>query len=609
MKRGLLKILLTWVVSVLILQLCRLGFIAVYHGILELGGIGDVARIACHGLAMDCSVVAYLTVIPALLVIARIAGAPAIVGRIERWYYVLASLIIAVVTLVDAVLYGYWDFRLDMTPIFYLTSSPEAAMASAEWWMYPLGLIAIAALTALITIAYRLTAGRVVVTPSTDPRRRGIDIAVATLAAAALFIPMRGGFTVSTMNLSRAYFSSNLRHNHAAINPLFSLLYSATHGGEDTDAFEYFDTATLDSIMAPLGPIQSPAAPDTALLTTSRPDVYLIILESFSAHLLPSLGGEPIATSLDSIARDGILFTRFYGSSFRTDRALPAILSAFPGQPTTSIMKSVDRAGRLPSIARVLNANGYQSSYYYGGDLNFTNMLAYLINGGYSTIVGDRDFPVAQRLSKWGAHDEVVFDRAFADARLHAADTSPRFVVIQTSSSHEPFEVPRQDPRFEGQQRQNAFAYTDRCVAAFVDSLATLPSFNRSLVIIVPDHQGGYPPNLDENAARHHLPLILTGSALARRGYTIPTVGSQVDIAATVLGALGIDHSAFPFSKNMLDDRSPRFAFFTSTEVAGFVDADGNETSFNIDAGTGEGPDQEQAKAMLQSIYRAMKSL
>ena len=70
----------------------------------------------------------------------------------------------------------------------------------------------------------------------------------------------------------------------------------------------------------------------------------MIIAESFSAHLMPSLGGEPIAVRLDSIAQSGMLFTNFYASSFRTDRGIPAILSGFPAQPNTSLMKYVEKA-------------------------------------------------------------------------------------------------------------------------------------------------------------------------------------------------------------------------------------------------------------------------
>ena len=58
----------------------------------------------------------------------------------------------------------------------------------------------------------------------------------------------------------------------------------------------------------------------------------------------------------------------------RTDRGLVAILSGYPAQPTTSIMKYPRKTENLPSIPRSLKANGYNLQYYYGGDANFTNM-------------------------------------------------------------------------------------------------------------------------------------------------------------------------------------------------------------------------------------------
>ena len=45
-----------------------------------------------------------------------------------------------------------------------------------------------------------------------------------------LFIPIRGGISVSTINVGRVYYSDNMLFNHAAINPAFSLLASLSKG-------------------------------------------------------------------------------------------------------------------------------------------------------------------------------------------------------------------------------------------------------------------------------------------------------------------------------------------------------------------------------------------
>lgn len=615
MKKAILKILVMMTVSTVLMALWRPVFMAVYRSTIEPAGFGDWLAVVVHGLRLDLSIAGYLTIVPALASIAMLLGAWRVARKVERIYYSVISLILASVFVVDIALYGYWDFRLDMTPIFYFASSPGAAMASIEAWMIIVGLVSVAVVAAIFWSIFISTAGRIRVMEVEGTRRRVVAVAVTALVTATLFIPIRGGVTVSTMNLSTAYFSPNQRLNHAAINPVFSLLYSMTHQSDFASQFRYFDEAEAEGLMKAMA--DKPVAEGDSierLLTTDRPDIYIIILESFSAHLMPSLGGEPVATRLDSVARAGVEFTDFYANSFRTDRGLPSILSAFPGQPTTSVMKSVEKAEQLPSIAAELKRQaGYEARYYYGGDINFTNMLAYLVSSGFDPIVRDTDFPVGKRLSKWGVHDDVLMERVVSE--LPGKNDRPRLTVVQTSSSHEPFDVPFVDPRFEKGSPRGAFSFTDAVVADFLEALKRSPRYDRSLVIIVPDHQGAYPAPADlQGAARHHVPLILTGGAVAGPR-TIDATGSQVDIAATLLAQMGLDHSAFEFSKNMLNPSSPHFAFYSTPSAIGMKSKNG-EMLYNIESDQSvisKGPDagqlEKDAKAMLQVLYTRLSKL
>ena len=185
------------------------------------------------------------------------------------------------------------------------------------------------------------------------PYRRLRVSGVLLLLTGLLFIPIRGGFTVSTMNTGKVYFSTNQRLNHAAINPAFSLMESLSKQKDFGKQYRFMEAAAADRIFsglvdpAVLRKDSAPAdslrqTPDSlhSLFTTQRPDVLLVILESFSSRLMTALGGEPdVAVQLDSLAQEGVLFTNFYANSFRTDRGLVAILSGYPAQPTTSIMK------------------------------------------------------------------------------------------------------------------------------------------------------------------------------------------------------------------------------------------------------------------------------
>ena len=442
MSKSLLRILAFFGIYLLIFILLKPVFMAVYSSVMGDISAADRFNVIWHGLPMDCSMAGYFTIIPALLTIAGIWTDSRALRVANQVYIAFSAALISIVTVSDLALYGYWNFRLDTTPFFYFFSSPASALASVSTWTAILGFVVCILLAVALYFMIGLTAGRV--RPSAAIRSIRSTIATVVLTA-FLFIPIRGSFTVSTMNLSRSYFSANQRLNHAAINPLFSLMYSATHQSDFSSQFRYFDDDRARDIFAglssPSGILTDTVAP---LFTIDKPDIYIIILESFSAHLMPSLGGEPIASGLDSIASNGLLFSNFYASGARTDRAIPAILSAFPAQPTTSLMKFAKKIEHAPSLPRVLRDSlGYDMAYYYGGDANFTNMLAYLVSSGFDRIVSDKDFPVSKRTSKWGAHDHIVFERVWDDIM---ADTTgndrPVLRVVQTSSSHEPFEVP-----------------------------------------------------------------------------------------------------------------------------------------------------------------------
>lgn len=588
--------------------LMKVLFILINFSIYSPYGVGQYLQAIWHGLPMDFCVAGYLTVIPAVMLIVQQFFRNDAFLLAYRCYSLIISVIIALIFVADDLLYGYWEFKLDMTPIFYFTTSPGAAMASVTWWQMIGGLLFWGALSALIYCILWYGPGRIKTPTPLNVVSRWRRIGWLLLLTAALFLPIRGSVTVSTMNLSSAYFCNDPRLNHIAVNPIFSLLYSATHQGGQLDQFTYFDR---DEARRIFDEVMKPAQCDddsiTPLLNTDRPDIYVIILESFSAHLMPTMGGEPIATQLDSIARQGVLFTKHFASGFRTDRAIPAILSGYPAVPTISVMKEVARCEKLPSIAAILAKHGYTSHYYYGGDANFTNMKAYLLSTGFDKLTSDIDFPVSDRMSKWGVLDHVLLQRAFDEIEARPSQGNT-LTVIQTSSSHEPFDVPYDDPKLSFNKAANAFGYTDHFVAQFVNSLRDSDRWGNALVIIVPDHYAAYPKNEEDYLKRHHVPLVMTGGALAKTQRRIDVPMSQSDIAATLLGAMGIDHSDFIFSRDVMLPDTKGTAFFSSVGNVGWVTPT-DTLVYDYMSGKVLNPDADaerslpQAKAFVQMLY------
>ncbi len=585
----------------------------------------DWFNVVWHGLPLDLSLAGYLTAIPGFLFIVSAWSLSNTLHRIWCGYFLFVSVLLSIIFTVDLGLYEYWGFRLDATPLFYFFSSPKDAVASVSIWMVLGGIVAMAIYAAILYNIFKAVLLRKKqLLQMKLPYRRLRVSGILLLLTGLLFIPIRGGFTVSTMNVGKVYFSPNQKLNHAAINPAFSLMESLSKQKDFGSQYRFMEASEADKIFEGLvdpavsgetvvvvDSLRQSADSLHTLFNTKRPDVLFVILESFSSKLMTSLGGEPnIAVHLDSLSKEGVLFTNFYANSFRTDRGLVAILSGYPAQPTTSIMKYPRKTQSIPAIAGSLKKEGYATKYYYGGDADFTNMRSYLISSGFENIISDQDFPVSERLSKWGAHDELVFKRLLEDLKTESLEgkekNTPHFRVLQTSSSHEPFEVPYH--RLDN-NRLNAFAYTDSCIGDFVKQFRELPQWKNTVIVFVPDHLGAYPEHISNlDVERYQIPLLMVGGAI-RSPRRVDVYGSQQDIAATLLSQLAIPHNEFTFSKDMLNPHSPHFAFFTVPDAFGLVTAD-NQVIFNcqadavaVDEGTEKGKNLPLGKAYLQKLY------
>lgn len=611
-----LKIIMFFVTFLIIFQLHRLIFFSIFASGKGVGFMGAVSA-AWHGLPMDWSMAGYCTLIPFLLLLISLWFHPGIMNRILKFYFILISIFLGICLVADPILFSYWNFRLNSNPVFYFFSSPGAALASANKWELFIGLLLIIALSGIIFLVLRTINRRykMLYKPAVIPS--GI---CSVVLAVFLFISIRGGLTVSTMNISNAYYSENEYLNQSAINPVFSLLYTMNHQ-YDFNKAQYFNRKQLDYIFSELD--KNSLTPDSLNtvhlsnlnLAKENPDIFVIILESFSNHLFPSLGGEPIAMGLDSIASSSIVFDNFYATGLRTDRGIPAILSGFPGTPDVSVMKFVEKASHLPGIASKLKGAGYETSYYYGGDADFTNMKAFLYNTGYNNIISDKDFPLSDKISKWGAPDNKLFEKVLKEYNELPKDEKPRFITIQTSSSHEPFDVPEQDPRFKDSPKANAFAFTDRQATNFINAVSNTERGKNALFVIVADHWAAYPDWVKDKDmfASHHIPLILTGGALKGANYRISKIGSQTDVPAILLGLKGIDASDFSFSKNILDPKAPGYAWMYRNDEIAFINSRG-EVIYNIYTDKNVYKDNDikltdYAKAILQKIYSTLSVL
>ena len=605
MRRRITLSLIIFSFFILVFFFQKIIFILIHGGVNGGVDIIDTVRILYHGLSIDMSISGYLTVIPIFLLIASVGfGAKPLVKAFDVYFMIILS-IVAVILVVDVVLYSYWGYHIDSTALFYMLN-PKGVAASAsagEWFVRTL---ATAVYAAFMYLCYFFTIRKILLR-LTVPENSAIAYVVMILLAGALFLPIRGSLTVSTMNVGFAYFSDRMFLNHAAINPVFNLAYSTAKSDDFSLQYQFYDSDDASKVFDKLSEQpQSDSIPQ--LLSVDKPNIILFMLESFSYDVAVD---SVIAPNMHRFAREGVLFENFYANGFRTDRGIVSILSGYPSHPTVAILKHPKKTESLPSIPKSLKLAGYEDqSMYYGGDIKFANMRSFIVGAcGITNIVSDKDFSVKDRLTKWGVPDGPLFDRVYSDILdkiPHQSGVSAPFLsVVLTLSSHEPFDVPVDmfDEPF-----LNSVNYTDKCMGDFVSALRNTDLWDNTLIIFVADHaMQGYPQGADNNEqVRFKIPMIWIGGAV-KEPRIIQDYGSQNDMAATLLSQLNAGYSDFKFSKDMLNPQGRKFSFYSY--VNGFCMMDSSSVFMydnNLEKAleqTGNPDMEKQAKAYFQMMY------
>lgn len=563
-------------------------------------------NIIYNGFSMDIAVASYI--IAPLLLFAILS----VWINGKWWKYIcnsyigIISAVTSIVIITDLALYSYWGFRIDATPIFYL-SNPLDALASAKLWeliLFPL-IMVIAFLALFLPIKIFSDS----IEKWSNVKNRVFSTFVFIIIGGFVFLGIRGGIGTSTMNVGRAFYSTEIKYNHAAVNPIFSLLYSLTHQDNFASYARYMSEEEADAIFNELFP-DNYYIPneEECWLNNRKPNIAIIILEGFSKGAL-SNNGDDIAPNLLKLKEEGISFNNLYANSFRTDRGLFSIVDGFPALPTTSVMKYPDKMVTFPSLINAIKQKGYNSSFLYGGDANFTNMRSFFATGGTDEFITDVELNVSRIESKWGANDHITFEYLKNDITNYRED-KPFLKVFLTLSSHEPFDVPFK--KFENPYL-NSVAYTDSCLGNFIDEIKCKPVWNNTLFVIIPDHGVSYLLGYDERGKdSHSIPAIWCGGAV-KESKSIDDYASQSDMASTLLSQLGIDYSEFKYSRNIADTTLTNFAYWTFTNGFAMVN-DSNFVVFDCDADMATTMDGENShellhkgKAILQKLYDRIK--
>lgn len=379
------------------------------------------------------------------------------------------------------------------------------------------------------------------------------------------------------------YFSRNQYVSELSGNGIYDFANAFWNNELDYETFyQTLPIAEAEGIIRKLlnsDPLKAQSGAKFTLRKVDQPgvekhmNVVLISVESLSADFMTHFGNtQHITPNLDSLAKQGLLFTNLYASGTRTVRGLEALSLSIPPTPGQSIIKRPENKG-LFSLGSVFRSKGYHSRYVYGGYGYFDNMNAFFSENGYDVTdrkaIKDED---VHYQNIWGVADEDLFTLSLRLADEDFKNNKQFFSHIMTVSNHRPFTYP--DGRIDipsHTSREGAVKYTDYAIGRFIKEASVKPWFRNTLFVIVADHCASSAGEVELPVNKYHIPMIFYSPGHIQPG-NFDRLTAQIDVAPSILGFLNMDYTSKFFGQDVFkmsagDER----AFISTYQSLGYI--------------------------------------
>ncbi|MBS7597173.1 MULTISPECIES: LTA synthase family protein [Pseudomonas] len=661
LKSHLAYTLLCGLVIMLMLSLVRLALLAYNNDMIGDTPMSTVAEGFFNGLRFDLRVVVYLS-IPLLLAILS-ARAMAARGLFRAWL-TIASSIVMFLGLMEMDFYREFHQRLNGLVFQYVKEDPKTVL-SMLWYGFPVVryLLAWAFGTWLLSLLFkgidRLTRPDGVYESQVAGKRsvapwyvRGVVFFMVLLVAV---IAARGTLRQGPpMRWGDAFTTDSNFVNQLGLNGTLTLIDAAkSRFGEDRaniwkstieqglatqavrDMLLTANDKLVDADSAAVRRDFTPPADNTLPIK----NVVVILMESFAGHSVGALGSpNNITPYFDKLAKEGVLFDRFFSNGTHTHQGMFATMACYPNLPGFEYLMQTPEGGhKLSGLPALLSARDYDDVYVYNGDFAWDNQSGFFGNQGMTTFIGRNDFvnPVFSDPT-WGVSDQDMFDRGNEELAKHDGK-KPIYALLQTLSNHTPYALPKDLPveKVTGQGRLDehltAMRYSDWALGQFFEKARKEPYFKQTLFVIVGDHGFGNHQQVTEmDLGRFNVPLLLIAPGIQDKfGAVNHTVGTQIDIVPTIMGRLGGETRHQCWGRDLLNLPAGDQGFGMikpsgSEQIVGLVKGDRilieskdmsprmyrYELGANFKAELIEAPDQKDLTHKLESfIQTATKSL
>jgi len=363
---------------------------------------------------------------------------------------------------------------------------------------------------------------------------------------------IRSSIAHRPVNPSNAAFSRDAMVNQLPLNSPYSVLHAIyeRRKEESNERISYgsmTDEEVLRIVLNEAGISSAdqidPEAPtlhhQAATQRHARPlNLVIVLEESLGAEFVGSLGGKDLTPNLDALADEGIWFERLYATGIRSARGIEAIITGFTPSPRTNVVKRSDTQKDFFTLAGLLERQGYQTSFTYGGESQFDNMRRFFLNNGFQTIIDQNDYDDPVFRGSWGISDEDLFGRAHQE--LEQMGEQPFFSLIFTTSHHEPFDIPQgRVTESEYGARETSIKYADYALGNFLEKARQSNYWDHTVFLIIADHNAKIFGGSLVPVERFRIPAVVIGPTIKPR--RISGITSQIDIVPTLLSLIGLD--------------------------------------------------------------------
>jgi phosphoglycerol transferase MdoB-like AlkP superfamily enzyme len=504
-------------------------------------------------------------------------------------YVIFGMEILAVSIIHSAEINAYFEWNHKLTSrVFMHLSNPDEVFRTADYSMtmyFSLFLI-FEGFVAFYLLKKLLPARRFEVVAE-NWKDRAFLILTFPLMLGFCFLFVRGGWQQIPINIDSACFSNQHKLNDVSINSsyFFGNSYFLYMKTDFSDILPKIEEKKAEKTVQSL--FEYDRNHSNYILDDSKPNLVFVIMESWTANAIGCLSNTKGATpNFDRLAKVGVLFSKIYATNTTSEIGNTSILAGYPGIPEVAISLYPEKHRKIKSINQLLKPYGYFSSYTFAGDLKYGNIESFIVEHQFDKVMDEDDFPNGLEHGKLTYHDKDLFKFFLKEIN---ATKAPFMQCAFTGSTHAPFDYPKTgNEKWKGTESDfmNSIQYSDKCIGDFIKKAKKEKWYKNTVFVFVADHSHGSPEYPEPYSTTFfRIPILIYGEPIikSKRGAVFKNIGSQADLAATLLHQLRIKNDALKFSKDLLSPNVKQFAFHATIRGYGFIDSNGS-LLYNFDS-------------------------